>query len=83
MELNTMKKTISFLLAILLMTSCFVFHSPDANALGAVWVKEFYKDKFGDVTGDTGDGTLCSLTQKQKQAASLLTVIQPAFTLDF
>ena len=47
-----MKKTISFLLAILLMTSCFVFHSPDANALGAVWVKEFYKDKFGDTTDE-------------------------------
>jgi len=45
-----MKKTISFLLAILLVSSCFAFRSPDANALGAVWVKEYYTDKFGDKT---------------------------------
>ena len=45
-----MKRAISFLLALLLMTSCFVFRSPEANALGAVWVKEYYTDKFGDKT---------------------------------
>ena len=45
-----MKKTISLLLALLLITTCFAFHSPDANALGAVWVKEYYTDKFGDKT---------------------------------
>lgn len=45
-----MKKTISLLLALLLVTSCFAFCTPDANALGALWVKEFYKDKFGDKT---------------------------------
>ncbi len=46
-----MKKTISFLLALILVCSCFAFRSPEANALfGAVWVKEYYKDKFGDKT---------------------------------
>ena len=45
-----MKKMISLLLALLLVISCFAFYTPDANALGAVWVKEFYKDKFGDQT---------------------------------
>ena len=48
--MKTMKKTISFFLALIMVCSCFAFHSPDANALGAVWVKEFYKDKFGDKT---------------------------------
>lgn len=47
-----MKKTISFLLALIMVCSCFAFHSPNANALGAVWVKEFYKDKFGDTTDE-------------------------------
>lgn len=45
-----MKKAISFLLALLLMSSSFTFYSPAANALGAVWVKDYYKDKFGDKT---------------------------------
>ena len=47
-----MKKRFSFFLAVFLMCSCFTFHSSDANALGAVWVKEFYKDKFGDKTDE-------------------------------
>ena len=47
-----MKKTISFFLALIMLCSCFAFHSPDANALGAIWVKEFYKDKFGDATDE-------------------------------
>lgn len=45
-----MKKAISFLLALLLMSSSFTFYSPAANALGVVWVKDYYKDKFGDKT---------------------------------
>lgn len=45
-----MKKTISLFLLFLLVTSCFTFHASDANALGVIWVKEFYKDKFGDPT---------------------------------
>ena len=45
-----MKKTISLLLALLLVTSCFAFRAPDANALGAVWVKEFYKENPKDTS---------------------------------
>ena len=45
-----MKKTITLFLLFLLVTSCFTFHASDANALGVIWVKEFYKDKFGDPT---------------------------------
>lgn len=45
-----MKRIISFLLAILLVTPFVTFYVPSADALGAVWVKEFYTDKFGDKT---------------------------------
>ena len=55
-----MKKAISFLLALLLMSSSFTFYSPAANALGAVWVKDYYKDKFGDKTDQ------CYLTNKSQ-----------------
>ena len=43
-----MKKVFSFLMVLMLLGSCFAFHSPEADALGSVWTKEFYKDKFGD-----------------------------------
>lgn len=45
-----MKRIISFLLAILLVAPFVTFYVPSADALGAVWVKEFYTDKFGDKT---------------------------------
>ena len=32
--------------------SCFAFQLPEADAIGTVWVKEFIKDKFGDITNE-------------------------------
>ena len=47
-----MKKMFSLFLTLVLVFFCFAFHSLEASALGAVWVKEFYKDKFGDTTDE-------------------------------
>ena len=47
-----MKKAFSFLLALIMIGSCFAFQLPEADALGTVWVKEFFKDKFGDITDE-------------------------------
>ncbi len=47
-----MKKLFSFLLALIMVGSCFAFQLPEADAIGTVWVKEFIKDKFGDITDE-------------------------------
>ena len=47
-----MKRMVSFLLALLFVGACFRVQSVDAKAFGEVWVKEYYKDKFGDVTDE-------------------------------
>ena len=45
-----MKKLVSFLLALLILFPFVSSHSMTADALGEVWVKEYAKDKFGDLT---------------------------------
>lgn len=45
-----MKRTISILLALIMIFPFFSYQTLSADALGIVWVKEFYKDKFGDPT---------------------------------
>ncbi len=47
-----MKKTVSYLLTLLLVTFCFAFRTPEAKAVDEAWVKVFYKDKFGDATDE-------------------------------
>jgi len=44
------KRAISLALALFLVIPLFTFYTPSADALGTVWVKEFYTDKFGDKT---------------------------------
>ena len=45
-----MRRLVSFLLALLILFPFVSSHSMTADALGEVWVKEYAKDKFGDLT---------------------------------